>query len=1549
MKQEEPLSILTADQTAAILDHAPVAIYVSEVESRELLYANRLAKNLMFPAPFQQGLTCYQAMGLDQPCPFCNTDKMKRTNLLIRQFRHPHTQRVYQLSGKLIDWAGKLAHIEYISDITEAQEKEDQTKALSKELQATFSSIPCGLCVYRFDGVRISPVFHNPAFYEIMGYSKEHIQAIEQETDFVGVHPDDLAPLQEKIRTALQSDERMQDTYRVWNDRDQEYRFIHLEGSVKPQADGTKLLYGVYSDVSDQQRLEKELTAAYEKMQDTINAIPGGIAIYKVTDIFETKYFSDGVPELTGYTAEEYQELVKQNAAEMTYWEDTPMVIAKANEVIQSHQIATFEFRKQHRDGNIVWVRVQVKWMGEEDGCPLLHCVFHNITDLKDAQLEMEHLINSIPGGIASYRVEGNRFIPTFYSDGVLALTNHTKAEFEELAKEDAMNIIYEADRERVLSAAQNALDNGTVLDVSYRRRHKNGNLVWIHLNGRRMGPRSETMKFYAVLTGISAEAQLFQSIANETADGLYVIDKKNYDLLYANEPKGLHKTILNRIGQKCYTALHNSQTPCEFCTLNTHAPDGKPHEMEIRDTDRYYSTSFREIDWNGIPAYVKYIQDVTEEVQARREKERLEQYFQTVVKHLPGGVAVLRYTNDGRMIPEFLSNGFITMTDMTQNEIHELYQQDSMNSVHPADQARVRKQMSEYISSRKSHCELVYRMKKGDGTYLWVKNTLSMIQSEDGDYRFYASYHDMTKERSEKEQLRQQYNELIMQHYRTPGPDALIVGHCNITQNRILEILDNTDSDLLKVFGSNREQFFTGIASLVVDNTERQTFLDTYLNAPSLAAFERGDTELTLNCFIKLPKEDTGHYAQFKVILVETPDTGDVTGILTVTDVTEQTISDRILHQLSVASYDFVIDLNLKQDLYTVVAGNKNAGSIPPRGSHSKQVAHMLESVVVPKDREQYAKAFDPDEMYRRLKEQGTYTFAFSITDANGDIRTKNMTVSAVDLRLGRICLARTDITDSVREQQGLLNVVAYTFELLAFIEVDIGRLTLHTRQTVLENLPPFIIENYDGAVGRLANFYNMEESREEIENQFRLSTMLSQLEEKPKGYDFVFPCRAETELRYKQINVLWGDENHKTVCMVRADVTDMLAAERLTKNALEKALAEAEAANRAKSDFLSSMSHDIRTPMNAIMGMTSLAVANLGDPERVRDCLQKISFSSRHLLSLINDILDMSKIEHAVITLNRMKISLSELTEQLTAMMLPQAEAAGLELKIRLDQIRHPYFYGDALRINQILINILGNAIKFTPEGGRIEFRVEELPPAKDKTHVRYRFIVSDTGVGMSEEFLAQIFEPFTRNRNATNVEGTGLGLSITKGLVDLMNGEISVKSLQNQGSTFQVELECEKAEAETVAAETTVDSHNITKEKTLEGRYFLIAEDNAINAEILCELLKIQGIQTIVTPDGAKAVQAFQDAAPGTYDAILMDIQMPNMDGYEATRTIRNMNRDDAKVIPIIAMTANAFDEDIQMALEAGMTAHIAKPIDTQVLWSTLTHALTQTKEA
>ena len=394
-----------------------------------------------------------------------------------------------------------------------------------------------------------------------------------------------------------------------------------------------------------------------------------------------------------------------------------------------------------------------------------------------------------------------------------------------------------------------------------------------------------------------------------------------------------------------------------------------------------------------------------------------------------------------------------------------------------------------------------------------------------------------------------------------------------------------------------------------------------------------------------------------------------------------------------------------------------------------------------------------------------------------------------------------------------------------------------------------------------------------------------------------------------------------------------------RQAKKAAEEAFQVAQEANRSKSSFLANMSHDIRTPMNAIIGMTSLIRYDAGDKGKVIEYADKIDTSSQHLLGIINDVLDMSKIEAGKTVFRYSDFSIVDFIQELDTIFHSQIYEKKQTLAIIKENIRHEWVNGDRVHLMQIFSNLLSNAIKYTQEGGEIQLLAEECE-SKSSVYAKYRFLVSDNGMGMSADFKDTIFDTFTREENSmTNkIQGTGLGMAITKNLVDSMGGTIEVESEPGQGSCFEIFMDLKIAEERAVSlalqAETDEQDGNI-----LQGMRFLCAEDNEINAEILTELLKIEGAECTICENGEEILKAFEQSAPGDYDMILMDVQMPVMNGYEATKAIRRSSHELAKTIPIIAMTANAFSEDIQHSLAAGMNAHVSKPVEMKVLEKTI----------
>ena len=400
---------------------------------------------------------------------------------------------------------------------------------------------------------------------------------------------------------------------------------------------------------------------------------------------------------------------------------------------------------------------------------------------------------------------------------------------------------------------------------------------------------------------------------------------------------------------------------------------------------------------------------------------------------------------------------------------------------------------------------------------------------------------------------------------------------------------------------------------------------------------------------------------------------------------------------------------------------------------------------------------------------------------------------------------------------------------------------------------------------------------------------------------------------------------------------IQEVYAANLKSKNIqLEESIKREKKANSAKTNFLSRMTHDIRTPLNGIIGLLKIEETHADDQELIRANRKKMLVSANHLLSLINDMLQMSKLEDKDMVLAHELVNLNELSRDILTIVEQRAAEAGVTLEYDKSpvQVKYPYVYGSPLHLRQLFLNIYGNCIKYNKVGGKVETHFECL--GMEDNVVTYRWTIADTGIGMSQEFLAHIFEPFAQERSdARSVyQGTGLGMAIVKSLVDKMNGTIEITSEEGVGSTFVITIPFEITDGDEKQKEETA-----TEKVSIEGLHLLLAEDNELNAEIAEVLFEDEGASIVIAKNGQEAIDQFKNHQPGTFDAILMDIMMPQVDGFSATRAIRSMERADAQEIPIIAMTANAFDEDAKQCFEAGMNAHLSKPLQMDIVVTTI----------
>ena len=476
----------------------------------------------------------------------------------------------------------------------------------------------------------------------------------------------------------------------------------------------------------------------------------------------------------------------------------------------------------------------------------------------------------------------------------------------------------------------------------------------------------------------------------------------------------------------------------------------------------------------------------------------------------------------------------------------------------------------------------------------------------------------------------------------------------------------------------------------------------------------------------------------------------------------------------------------------------------------------------------------------------------------------------------------------------------------------------------------------DYPAAMGRYIDTFVVDEDRARVRAEIGPDVLWKRLEDGDADFSVGYRRLFGGEEQYVELRIIRLPHSESKVILAARNVTGEMREQLSQKVALQNALDLAEHASQAKSTFLTNMSHDFRTPMNSISGFASIALDHMNDTDRVRDCLRKIMLSSDHLLSLVNDILDVSRIESGKMSFNEDIVDLPAAIAEVESMFGEKAAACGIDLAVEVGRLVHEKVATDPLRLNQILVNTVGNAVKFTPEGGLVTVRLTERGGAP-RGFGSYTISVSDTGCGMSEEFLERIFLPFERDGvGYTNkTEGTGLGMTITKSLVDLMGGDIRVESALGRGSTFTITLPLRLADPDEVAHAREREGDQERCQRDFTGCKVLVADDDDLSREILVEILKDYGFTPEEARDGDAAVRKVASAEPFYYDAVLMDMRMPRMDGDEAAREIRSLDRPDAATLPIIAETADAFEEGQRRAKEAGMTALTTKPLNIHAL--------------
>ena len=653
-------------------------------------------------------------------------------------------------------------------------------------------------------------------------------------------------------------------------------------------------------------------------------------------------------------------------------------------------------------------------------------------------------------------------------------------------------------------------------------------------------------------------------------------------------------------------------------------------------------------------------------------------------------------------------------------------------------------------------------------------------------------------------------------------------------------------------------------------------------------------------------------------------------------------------------SEYESIFYVNIQDDSYSEyhLKGVFKSFGLATSGTHFfDECVTNLQKICYPEDLYSMLQAINKEKLLKHLSNHSSYSIEYRLVLKNKPIHYR-LKVLKLHNEDNYIIIAVSNIEDEIKQRLHIqkemeknlqiIQVLASEYSSVYYINLKTDALTPYSMNEEIQNEFGIIFQsgiNFSAAFDMYVNSLVVPEDRKEMLEIGTLENIRKELKNN-KTFIWKFRSKKQDGPHYCEMKfVKVGDDKDfpKAAVLGIADKDKEIRNEQERQKELMDARLKAEEASASKSKFLFSMSHDIRTPMNAIMGFSSMAKKFTDNPEKIKDCLEKIELSGQHLLQLINDILDMSRIESGTITLEEKEVDLISSSKQLITLVQEGVDHKNISLELNFLSIANQYIYADILHVNQVLINILSNAVKYTKEGGKVIFTVVQTESTKPG-YGAYNFIIEDNGIGMSKEFLGHIFDSFSREKSTTvsGIQGTGLGMSIAKQLVDMMGGTITIASELGVGTTVNVHLEFRLRENK---PEEKPITPIIDNSKALKNKRVLLVEDNELNREIAIDILQEQELIIEEANDGSVAVNMVKTRAPNYYDFILMDIQMPILDGYEATKQIRAFTHDDYSKLPIIAMTANAFEEDKKNAFMAGMNAHVPKPINVEELFKVM----------
>ncbi|MEF9983021.1 MAG: PAS domain-containing protein [Oscillospiraceae bacterium] len=936
--------------------------------------------------------------------------------------------------------------------------------------------------------------------------------------------------------------------------------------------------------------------------------------------------------------------------------------------------------------------------------------------------------------------------------------------------------------------------------------------------------------------------------------------------------------------------------------------------------------------DENGRDIVFAYCTDVTAQKEMEETIRAGVKKYETLVNSVPGGV--IMYHLDGTFTPIVLSDRVYELSGMTKEEYLAATCDTMLDILHPDDRQGFIDAVNVARDNRDKF-DYTYRVLQKNGSYRWTHISGKVMDTNDNFPTLYAVLIDINEQIKTEHALRESESRY-----------AAAVRSSNINIGEY-----DYATDTMYIFSKSPKvnQFKS-----IVNNYTKNVISSEHISNESatllyhvLEELKNGAPEMSADFWIRNKYGD--EFWCERVVYTNSFDEGGkpVKAYCVGRDITNEKeaekryYEERSYREAVQKATMSSINMNLTQN--TILDFKSIFNSVNAYMSNAKtaqdyfdNVCRELSSVEMQK---KYISNFSCDALLWDFA-NGKTTISMEFTRRiEKRLYWVMVTVNMMKRENGDIIafLYSTDITNE-RTMQNIMNTVVTTdYDFLVVADVPQNTSVRYSQKNIGNN---YLIES-DHFIEDSQNYvrlYICPEDVERVLKEMEPKNVLAHLDSESFYSIFYSVPNSEGSISKKQLRFSYIDREQQCILLTRVDITAAVEEQEKKNKELMEAVTMAERANAAKSEFLSHISHEIRTPMNAILGMDQLASQRLNDPEFVGECIKKSQYASRYLLQLINDILDMSKIENSKIAIKNEPIVWQPFLNSINTIINTQAEIKGVKYVItQFENCKNSYM-GDAVRLQQILINILSNAVKFTPKNGEVHLDISQI--SADEKVVNICFKISDTGIGINEEFLPDIFKPFSQEHSGTRsgYGGSGLGLAISNNLVGLMKGNISVESIVGKGTTFRVEIPFEISKNNSEKNIEVINAHNNT-DYDFRGKKILLVEDHPLNVLVATKLLEHKNAYVDVAENGKMGVEMFANAPEYHYDAILMDIRMPIMDGLQATEAIRHLDNQWAKIVPIIAMSANAFDDDVVKSKNAGMNAHLAKPIEAGMFYQVL----------